>query len=71
MSTKRTERRTPSKSRDIPCTVRLPKATLALISEWQRLFGYATRTDVIKAILAMGLHTASERMDAQIAQMAV
>jgi hypothetical protein len=60
----RTPRRRPQ--RDVPCTVRLPKATLALIREWQRLFGYTTRTDVIKAILAMGLRAANEQMDAAL-----
>jgi hypothetical protein len=64
----KTRQRTPrrSKSADVPCTVRLPKATLALIREWQHLFGYATRTDVIKAILALGLHAANEHMDAAL-----
>jgi Arc/MetJ-type ribon-helix-helix transcriptional regulator len=61
------KRRTPSKSKsDIACTVRLPRQTLRLIKQWQQIFGYADRSAVVRAILALGLHAASEQWDAAL-----
>jgi len=43
-------------------SIRLPKATITLIETWRKTWRYKSRSDVVRAILAMGLHEATRQM---------
>jgi hypothetical protein len=52
--------------RDIPVWIRLPRTTVRLMEQWQEIFGYADRSEVVRTILALGLHAASEQWDSAL-----